>query len=271
MHGSTVGDERLAGTQRRPHRFHHHSRFEDLLEIGRQNRAALYDLTPGPKRLLVPPALCFGVEERILADGSIEAAPHKIPVQRLAKRLREEGVESVAICLLHSYRQPASEQAVAGLLRQVGFLSVSSEVCPEFREYERACTTALNAYVGPVMQRYLQELESSCGGRIWIMQSNGGALTIGEATRQAVRTILSGPAGGVDRRSGDRKKVGLLPHHRIRHGRHLHRRLPLRRTPRETHEAYVDGLPVRVPMLEIHTVGAGGGCWRDSTREASSA
>jgi N-methylhydantoinase A len=259
VHGSTVATNALLERKGARTAFITTAGFEDLLEIGRQNRAALYDLTPGPKRLLVPPALCFGVEERILADGSIEAAPHKIPVQRLAKRLREEGVESVAICLLHSYRQPASEQAVAGLLRQVGFLSVSSEVCPEFREYERACTTALNAYVGPVMQRYLQELESSCGGRIWIMQSNGGALTIGEATRQAVRTILSGPAGGVTGALETAKRSGFSRIIGFDMGGTSTDVCLCDGTPRETHEAYVDGLPVRVPMLEIHTVGAGGG------------
>jgi N-methylhydantoinase A len=259
VHGSTVATNALLERKGARTAFVTTAGFEDLLEIGRQNRARLYDLTPPPKRLLIDPLLCFGVEERTLASGTIESAPHRIPLQKLAKRLRGEGVESVAVCLLHSYLRPDNERLVAEMLRGVGFLSVSSEICPEFREYERASTTALNAYVGPLMRRYLRELELRSPHPFWIMQSNGGALTVAEASHQAVRTILSGPAGGVTgalesgRASGFPRVLGFDM------GGTSTDVCLCDGQPRESSEAYVDGLPVRLPMLEIHTVGAGGG------------
>src|SRR5262249_27951497 len=156
----------------------------DLIFIGRQNRPQLYNLTPPLRRPLIPPSRCFGVKmDR--ADS----------LPQLRRKLAAQQVESVAICFLHSYRDPADEKAVAAALSSAGFyLSVSHEVVPEYREYERASTTLITAYVGPLMDRFLSELEAH---DIAIMQSNGGHITAGEARRQAVRTILSGPAGGV--------------------------------------------------------------------------
>ncbi len=260
IHGSTVATNALLERKGRKTALVATAGFEDLLEIGRQNRAQLYNLTPGPKRLLIPPELCFGVQERAHADGSIAQRPSEAEMKKLRGRLKKAGVESVAVCLLHAYRTPDNERAIREALEGGGFyLSISHEVCPEFREYERASTTALNAYVGPLMRDYLSELGRRTRHRVWIVQSNGGSITVEEAARQAVRTILSGPAGGVTgaletaRASGTTKVLGF-----DMGGTSTDVSL-CDGAPRETMEALVDGLPVKAPMLEIHTVGAGGG------------
>jgi N-methylhydantoinase A len=233
--------------------------FEDVLEIGRQNRARLYDLTPPPRRLLVAPELAFGVAERAHADGSIERRPSAAELERLRRKLRRAGVRSVAICLLHAYRNAENERLVKAALGDGFYLSCSHEVAPEFREFERAATTAVNAYVGPLMEEYLAALGREVRQPVAVMQSNGGSITLEEASRQAVRTVLSGPAGGVvgatalARESGFKRVVGFdmggtSTDVSLADG-----------APRETMEAYIDGLPLRTPMLEIHTVGAGGG------------
>ncbi|MGH9720212.1 MAG: hydantoinase/oxoprolinase family protein, partial [Bryobacteraceae bacterium] len=200
--------------------------------------------------------LCFGVDERSLFDGTVLRAPAAADLDQLRRALREARVESVAICFLHSCQNPANERAAAEALGDCGYLSVSHKVCPEYREYERASTTAINAYVGPLMDRYLARLE---GHSISILQSSGGFMTAGEARRNAVRTVLSGPAGGVvgamevARQSGFRRVLAFdmggtstdvsLADGRLRH----------------TLEGSIDTLPLRLPILDIHTVGAGGG------------
>lgn len=259
IHGSTVATNALLERKGARTALVTTAGFEDLLEIGRQCREKLYDLTPGPKRLLIPRRLCFGVHERILAGGTIEQQLAPEELRALRASLVEAGVESVAICCLHAYRNPVHERSIARALGRGFFLSISSEISPEFREYERASTTALNAYVGPLMSRYLSALEKRVPGRLWVMQSNGGLLTAAEAGRFAVRTILSGPAGGVRgaaaaaRTSGFDKIIGF-----DMGGTSTDVSL-CDAEPRETVEGSVGGFPIRVPMLEIHTVGAGGG------------
>ncbi len=259
IHGSTVATNALLERKGARAAFVTTAGFEDLISIGRQNRAALYDLTPPPKRLLVSRDLCYGVRERTWADGTVALAPRQGELKRLRKRLKASGVESVAICLLHAYQSPENEQSVAAALDGIGYVSVSSEICPEFREYERGSTTLLNAYVGPLMDRYLEELESLWPHPVWILQSNGGLLSAKDARRHAVRTVLSGPAGGVvgvawvARSSGHAKALGF-----DMGGTSTDVSL-CDGSPRETVESVVDGIPIRVPMLDIHTVGAGGG------------
>ncbi len=233
--------------------------FEDLLEIGRQYRERLYDLTPPPKMLLIPRRLCFGVRERMLADGTEELRPSEEELKELRRELERADVESAAVCCLHSYRNPAHERRIARALRGACFLSVSSEISPEFREYERASTAALNAYVGPLMSRYLEALGRRAGGNLWVMQSNGGLLTAREAGRLAVRTILSGPAGGVRGASGAARASGFTRVIGFDMGGTSTDVSLCDGAPRETVEASIQGFPIRVPMLEIHTVGAGGG------------
>lgn len=237
--------------------------FEDLLRIGRQTRPALYDLDVVREPPLVPRELTLGVLERIGPAGEAiipldETSPS---LAAAVKRIRGLAPDSVAVCLLHSYAAPRHEQIVVAALEQLGvFVCASHDVLPEFREFERCSTTVLNAYVGPVMQAYLRDIEARSGARrIRVMQSNGGALSVHDAGRHAVHTILSGPAGGVvgavtaatragfDHAitfdmGGTSTDVSLCP------GRLL-----------ATTESAIAGLPVRVPVIDIHTVGAGGG------------
>ena len=260
VHGSTVATNALLERKGARTAFVTTAGFEDLLEIGRQNRAELYNLTPAPKRILAERALCFGVGERAYHDGSIARRPSAAELKRLGAKLRRARVRSVAICFLHAYQNPANERATAAALRREGvYLCCSHEVSPEFREYERSSTTFVNAYVGPLMEAYLSELARARAYSFAIMQSNGGFLSAGDAARHPVRTVLSGPAGGVvgaletARRSGYRRVLGFdmggtSTDVSLADG-----------APRETTEAMVDGLPIRIPMLDIHTVGAGGG------------
>lgn len=257
VHGSTVATNALLERKGARTALVTTAGFEDVIEIGRQNRARLYDLCPPPKRVLSDPALRFGIAERVYYDGTVEHSPRERELRRVARQVKRARVESVAVCLLHSYAHPEHEKLIENALKNVGFVSVSHRISPEFREYERTSTTFVNAYVGPLMDRYIGRLGSV--KRLSIMQSNGGLIHAAEAREQAVRTLLSGPAGGVvgaietARLSGFEKVLGFdmggtSTDVSLSEG-----------TPRQTTEAYVDGFPVRVPMLDIQTVGAGGG------------
>ena len=259
VHGSTVATNALLERKGARTALVTTAGFEDVIQIGRQNRAELYNLTPSPRVQIVPPALRFGVHERVYFDGTIAQRPNPRELATLKSRLKRAGVESVAICFLHAYSTPDNERAVAAALAGVGYLCTSHDVCPEFREYERTSTTVINAYVGPLMDRYLARLEAATRHRIYIMQSNGGFMSTAEARRHSVRTVLSGPAGGVigavesGRNSGYTRVLGFdmggtSTDVSLADG-----------GVRETIEASIDGFPLRVPMLDIHTVGAGGG------------
>ncbi|HWE07625.1 MAG TPA: hydantoinase/oxoprolinase family protein, partial [Rhizomicrobium sp.] len=197
VHGSTVATNALLERKGARTALVTTAGFEDLLAIGRQNRPELYNLTPPLPSPLVPAERCFGVKERMLFDGSVLIPLEAAELTRLRAQLENAGAEAIAICLLHSYRNDEHERAVLEALRGLGYVCASCEISPEFREYERASTTAINAYVGPLMDRYLGELERTSPHPVAIMQSNGGLLTAAEARLQPVRTILSGPAGGI--------------------------------------------------------------------------
>ena len=259
IHGSTVATNALLERKGVRTALVTTAGFEDVIHIGRQNRAELYNLTPRPKVPIIPRTMCFGVHERAWFDGTIAEKPRPVELARLKSRLRRARVESIAICFLHAYRTAANEKIVAQALEGLGYLCCSHDVCPEFREYERSSTTLINAYVGPLMDRYLVELENASRHSISIMQSNGGFMSTREARRHAIRTVLSGPAGGV---------IGALEAGRLAGFTHI-LGFDMGGTstdvslcdglPRETMEASIDNFPVRVPMLDIHTVGAGGG------------
>jgi N-methylhydantoinase A len=243
--------------------------FEDVIEIGRQARPRLYDFFVERPAPLVPRERRFGLAERIAADGRALLRPRQAELARVVKRIGHSGAQSVAVCLLFSFVNPAHEQAVARALRARGFeVSVSHEILPEFREFERTATTVVNAYLVPVMSRYLAQIETHAArhtsakarrGRVRIMQSNGGIVSAGVATREPVRTILSGPAGGI---LGATYVAGLAGYDRII-------TFDMGGTSTDvalaegglgtTNESQVAELPVAVPMLDIHTVGAGGG------------
>ncbi len=202
IHGSTVATNALLERKGARTALITTAGFEDVIHIGRQNRAELYNLTPKLRVPIIPRAMCFGVNERAYFDGTIAQTPSAAEIARLKARLRRAKVRSIAICFLHAYRNPANEKRVASALEGLGYLCTSNDVCPDFREYERSSTTLINAYVGPLMDKYLAELEGASRQRIAIMQSNGGVMSTKEARKHAVRTVLSGPAGGV---------VGALP------------------------------------------------------------
>jgi N-methylhydantoinase A len=263
VHGSTVATNALLERKGARTAFVTTAGFEDLLAIGRQNRPELYNLTPALPRPLVIAEMCFGVKERMLFDGSEGIPLGNEELARLRACVEESGTEAVAICLLHSYRNDAHERAVLEALRGARYVCASCDISPEFREYERASTTVINAYVGPIMDRYLEEIERMSPHPVAIMQSNGGLLTAAEARLQPVRTILSGPAGGIVGAMEIARLAGFDRALTFDMGGTSTDVALASNELRLTTEARIDlggsGMPVRVPMLDIHTVGAGGG------------
>ena len=179
--------------------------FRDMLEIQRQIRPVLYDLLFEKPRPLVPRYLCFGVPERLDAQGNVLVPLDEDAVRKVAEELRREGVESIAVCYLHSYINAAHEKRTGEIFREVfpeSSLSLSSEVAPEFREYFRASTTVINAGVRPIVSRYLGTIEerlreSGLSAELLVMQSSGGVLTFNAAQEKPVFMVESGPAAGV--------------------------------------------------------------------------
>ena len=259
VHGSTVATNALLERKGARTAFLTTQGFEDLLIIGRQNRERLYDLLAPAKRQLVPPELTFGLPERILYDGSVERDLDRAALEGLTEKLRGLGVESVAVCLLHSYANAAHEKRVAEALRGF-FVSLSHEILPEYREYERASTTVVNAYVTPLMARYLDTLSRKLGAtRLRVFQSNAGSISLGAAGRSAIQTVLSGPAGGVvgaaavANQAGFKRVIsfdmgGTSTDVSLYDGKFSY-----------TTESSLGDFPIRIAMLDIHSVGAGGG------------
>jgi N-methylhydantoinase A len=291
LHGTTVGTNTLLQRKGARVAFVTTKGFEDSIEIGRQQRPKLYDFFFEREPALAPEELRFGVEERTSAEGEVLRAPEAERLVKLAQQIAAQRPQAIAVSLLFSFANPRNEQKVAEALGELGLpLSVSHQILPEFREYERASTVLVNAYLQPVMQSYLRRLEERLlaggmqdraqarvpalhnsgkpaqpgapvphGSRIFVMQSSGGITALETAAAQPVRTVLSGPAGGivgaaaVAARSGFDRIItfdmgGTSTDVALVDGR-----------PATTNEADVAGLPVRVPVLDIHTVGAGGG------------
>jgi N-methylhydantoinase A len=297
LHGTTVGTNTIL--QRKGARVALISTggFEDVIEIGRQARPKLYDFFFDRIEPLVSADLRFGVDERTSSDGEILREPSPRDLLDLKSRVREKRPEAIAISLLFSFANPKNENLIAAALRDLGLpLSVSHQILPEFREYERTSTVVVNAYLQPVMQRYLESLEARAQAwseiskgpqpgsserlgdraeamssrrtagskrrakaRIFVMQSSGGITALRSAVREPVRTVLSGPAGGVvgaaamARRSGCKRIIsfdmgGTSTDVALVDGE-----------ARGSSQTEIAGLPVGVPMLDIHTVGAGGG------------
>ncbi len=259
VHGSTVATNTLLEGNGARTAFVATQGFEDLLELARQSRAALYDWTPLPTKPLVDEADKHGVPERTLYDGSILRALPPGEASALAARLG--AVESVAVCLLQSYANPEHERQIGRVLREAGYtVSLSSEILPEYREYERAATTVVNAYVSPLMGRYIRSLEASlAGGRLRVFQSNGGSISASEASVQAVRTVLSGPAGGLVGAAAVAKLLGVERFVSFDMGGTSTDVALYDGALRFTTEGEAAGLPVRTPMLDIESIGAGGG------------
>jgi N-methylhydantoinase A len=261
VHGSTVATNAVLERKGARTAFVTTEGFRDLLTISRQNRESLYDFMADRPEPLVPPEGCFGVAERVGHRGQVLLPLQPGRISELLASLQKYGAESVALCLLFSFFRPDHEQQIADALREAGLpVSVSSELLPEFREVERASTTTLNAYVMPAMDRYLERLEAGLGAtRLQVMLSNGGRLSAAQAREQPVRVILSGPAGGV---IGALSVAGRAGFQRVitfdMGGTSTDVSLATTEPPLSS-EGQIGGLPLRLPMMDIHTVGSGGG------------
>jgi N-methylhydantoinase A len=262
--------------------------FRDILEIGRQIRSRLYDVHLQKPAPLVPRRWSLEVAERLDAEGRVLQPLDVEGVRAAVRRLRDEGVEAVVICFLHAYLNPAHERAAAAVVREempATWLSVSSEVCPEFREYLRGSTAAVNAAVMPIVSRYVDALESRLAALgatapFYVMQSNGGVMTSASAKERPVYMVESGPAAGVIAAGavaapygyrnvlsfdmgGTTAKVGLIQDGRFRLSTEMevgaHAVTPLG-------EGRGGGYPVRTPVIDLVEVGAGGGseAWIDA-------
>lgn len=261
-HGSTVATNALLERKGARTALVTTAGFEDVLEIGRQNRPRIYSLVPSRPEPLVPARLRFGVTERTLYDGAILVPLDPRELSGLAAKLRAAGVESVAVCLLFSYANPLHEKQIGRELENLKVpLSLSHEILPEFREYERTSTTVVNAYLAPVMGRYLADLEKRLGGRstLRVMQSNGGAVRARVAIREPVRTILSGPAGGVVGAWETARRAGYTRILSFDMGGTSTDVALCDGGIRITGESVIAQFPIGVPVIDIHTVGAGGG------------
>jgi len=308
-HGTTIGTNALLERNGARVAFVTTAGFEDTISIGRQARQHLYDWLATPKPCLVPAELRFGVSERVSAEGEILLSPSDNELEALCRAIRASGAESVAVSLLFSFANSQNEKLVADALRDgpcgsdtlvrpqdpdvlrdrgsrdsyrsdksvqatqtqmSASISVSHEILPEFREYERAATVVVNAYLAPKAGGYLHRLESAIrderGGALYVMQSSGGIISGRLAASEPVRTVLSGPAGGVigayrvAKLAGFEKIIGF-----DMGGTSTDVSLIDSAGPRTTNEARISDIPISVPMLDIHTVGAGGGslAWFD--------
>ena len=286
LHGTTVGTNTLLQRKGARVALLTTSGFEDAIEIGRQARPRLYDFFFDRIEPLVPPGLRFGVDERTDNTGKILEAPSPEHLSEVARRVRTQNPEAIAISLLFSFENPQNERAVAEAVADMRVpVSVSHEILPEFREYERTSTVVMNAYLQPVMQRYLENLEerasnvvgfadqetqhaASLPGRksahgqdasVFVMQSSGGITALRSAMRDPVRTVLSGPAGGVVGAAAMVKRSGFPRVISFDMGGTSTDVSLVNRQVHTGSQAEVAGLPIGVPMLDIHTVGAGGG------------
>ncbi|XOK58410.1 hydantoinase/oxoprolinase family protein [Paenibacillus elgii] len=249
--------------------------FRDLLEIGRQTRPGLYDFFKEKPEQVIPGHLRLEVDERLYADGSVRKPLDPDRLREAIERLKQEGVQAIAVCFLFSYLNPEHEkQAVEEIRRQFpeAYVSASHQVVPEFREYARLSTTALNAYLGPVMQRYMENFQQSvrkAGIPVdpYITQSNGGIISIQESVSNPVRTAVSGPAAGVVAASHLAELTGYKNMITFdMGGTSADFSLIENGDPKISMEREVEGFPARIPMLDIHACGAGGGsiAWLDA-------
>jgi N-methylhydantoinase A len=267
-HGTTVGTNAMLERKGARVAFVTTAGFEDTIAIGRQTRPKLYAWSQPAAVCLVAEELRFGVAERVSAEGEVLRRPSDAELVELVERVRASGAEAVAVSLLFAFLNAENERRVVRALEGLGLpMSVGHKILPEFREYERGSTLVVNAYLTPVMRGYLLGLEDEvrrryAGGSVEVMQSSGGIIAAGVAAEEPVRTVLSGPAGGVigawemARVAGFERVIGF-----DMGGTSTDVFLADAETGgvRRTNESVVAGVPVSVPMLDIHTAGAGGG------------
>ncbi len=262
IHGSTVATNALLERKGARAALVSTEGFADVLEIGRQDRPALYDIMQQRPPVLIPSERRLELPERLDYRGTILRAPTPDEYEKLVQRLMDCEPESIAISLLYAFRNPRHEQALAELLRvriPEVYLSLASEILPQFREYERTSTVAVNAYVQPLMARYLNHLQEHIQGPLRIMQSSGGSISAAVAAQEPVRTVLSGPAGGVIGAFHIAQIAGYERIITLDMGGTSTDVALCAGSITETTEAVIAGCPIGVPTVAIHTVGAGGG------------
>ena len=273
LHGTTTGTNALLERRGARTALLVTRGFRDVLELARQNRPNLYDWFERKPEPLVPRGLCFEIDERSSPHESVRRPLNEDQVRDVVRELRKRSVESVAVCLLHAYEERANEQEVKAILdselKNV-HTSLSSDVLPDIMEYERASTTAANAYIAPVMEAYLGRLGEALrdsASAVYVMQSNGGLGSAATISRRAVQTVLSGPAagviGGLASTAGSDKTDFLTID---MGGTSFDIAYSEKREPAVSRDSLIDGSPIAVPALDIHTLGAGGGsiAWVDS-------
>ncbi len=242
--------------------------FRDVLEIGRQTRPKLYDIQVQKELPLVPRPLRLEVGERLNERGEVMTPLDEASLKAAIDTLQKEQVDAIAVCLLFSFTNPEHERKVTEAARAAGFyVSASYEVVPEFREYERTSTVVLNAYVGPLIDRYLAKLEEVLPRDIpfRIMQSNGGSISSATARQMAARTLLSGPAAGVVGAAFVAEAAGFKRAITLDIGGTSTDVALIDGAITEATDGTIGGYPTKLPMIDIHTVGAGGGsiAWFD--------
>ena len=275
IHGTTVATNALLEGKGAPTALITTAGFEDVLLIGRQSRPRLYDFWAQRPTPIVPRSRCLGAPERILYTGEILRPLDPEAIESFIEQIKAQGIKSIAVCLIHSYTNPTHEQQIKAIIQKrhpEAFVTLSSEILPEYREYERTSTICINAYVMPKVNNYVRRLEDmlqelGVTSELYIMQSNGGVITAQLARESSARTVLSGPAGGallgvylsqalntpniitIDM-GGTSSDICL-----IESGQ-----------PKLTTEADIEGYPIKLPMIDINTIGAGGGsiAWIDS-------
>jgi N-methylhydantoinase A len=251
--------------------------FRDAVEIGREHRYDLYDVFLEMPKPLVPRYLRLEVDERVLASGEVVRPPDLEDLEPLVRELHEKGIEAIAVCLLHSYANPTHERQVAELIGRIApgiRVSISSEVVPEIREYERTSTTCANVYVQARVDQYLRELETRLrtlgfGGQLFVMLSSGGIGTIETATRFPIRLLESGPAAGALATAYFGQQIGAADLMSFDMGGTtaklcvVEKGQPLTANDFEVDRKYRfkkgSGLPVKTPVIEMIEIGAGGG------------
>ncbi|MBI4241524.1 MAG: hydantoinase/oxoprolinase family protein, partial [Candidatus Rokubacteria bacterium] len=277
VHGTTIGTNAILERRGAVTALLTTGGFRDLLEIGRTRRMApntLFDLKFRRPPPLVPRPLRFDVPGRLLASGEIFEPLDREALRGIASVLAAEGVRSVAVCYLHSYANPVHEEQTRGFLAELlpgVSVSLSHEVVPEYREFERMSTTVLNAYIAPLLETYLAQLEAAirargCSGGLFVMASGGGVMSVARAKRFPVQTVLSGPAGGVTDSVLMGRAIGAS--HLITYdmgGTSTDVCMVRDLRARVTTDNVITGLPLKVPQVDINTVGAGGGsvAWVD--------
>jgi N-methylhydantoinase A len=271
LHGPTVGTNALLQRKGARVALITTAGFEDVIEIGRQARPRLYDFFFERVPPLVPQELRFGVNERVGADGCVLESPSAEELTRLRDEVTAAQPEAIAISFLFSFANPKNETTASLALGELGVpLSISHKILPEFREYERTSTVVVNAYLQPLMQSYLEKigdrarnLMGTAGAgkapRIFVMQSSGGITALESAAREPVRTVLSGPAGGLVGAAAMAARSGFPRVISFDMGGTSTDVALVEGEARPGSQADVAGFPVGVPMLDIHTVGAGGG------------